>query len=130
MTRILVVEDNMDSRDILTFELEAEGYAVQAVSDGLSAVEAVASFQPDLIIMDISLPTIDGLEATRRIKTQPDFADIPVLALTAHAMTEDEARFRAAGCDHYLAKPTSPEAVLRTVRQLLAQPRPGSASVC
>lgn len=124
MTRILVVEDNADSREILTLELEAEGYEVCAVSDGLSAVEAAASFQPQVIVMDISLPNLDGLEATRRIKAQPALAHIPVIALTAHAMTEDEARFRAAGCDAYLAKPVNPEAVRRVVQQLLAQPTP------
>lgn len=124
MTRVLVVEDNADSREILTFELEAEGYVVCAVGDGLSAVEAAASFRPDVIVMDISLPTVDGLEATRRIKAQPTLADVPVLALTAHAMTEDEARFRAAGCDAYLAKPAAPEAVLHAVRRLLEQTQP------
>ncbi|QUV85331.1 response regulator [Chloracidobacterium aggregatum] len=122
MTRILVVEDNADSREILTLELEAEGYEVCAVGDGLSAVEAAAQFHPDVIVMDISLPNLDGLEATRRIKAQPALARVPVIALTAHAMTEDEARFRAAGCDAYLAKPASPDAVQRVVQQLLAHP--------
>ncbi|OYT73589.1 MAG: response regulator [Chloracidobacterium sp. CP2_5A] len=122
MTKVLIAEDNADSREILSFELEAEGYDVCAVGDGLSAIEAAASFRPDVIVMDISLPTVDGLEATKRIKAQPGFAKVPVLALTAHAMTEDEARFRAAGCDCYLAKPASPEAVLNVVRRLLATP--------
>ncbi|MCS7078897.1 MAG: response regulator [Chloracidobacterium sp.] len=131
MTRVLVVEDNADSREILTFELEAEGFEVYAVGDGLSAVEAAAAFRPDVIVMDISLPTVDGLEATRRIKAQPALATVPVLALTAHAMTGDEARFRAAGCDQYLAKPANPEDVLQVIRQLLEQaqrPAPSSPS--
>ncbi|MGQ9896038.1 MAG: response regulator [Acidobacteriota bacterium] len=122
MTRVLVVEDNADSREILTLELEAEGYEVYAVDDGLSAVEAAARFCPHIIVMDISLPNLDGLEATRRIKAQPALAHVPVIALTAHAMTEDEARFRAAGCDAYLAKPASPEALQRIVYQLLTHP--------
>ncbi len=124
MTKVLIAEDNADSREILSLELEAEGYAVRAVSDGLSAVEAAADFRPDVIVMDISLPTLDGLEATRRIKAQPGFANTPVIALTAHAMTEDEARFRAAGCDYYLAKPASPEAVLKVISRFLPPSAP------
>jgi two-component system cell cycle response regulator DivK len=120
MTRVLVVEDNADSREILTLELEAEGYEVCAVGDGFSALEAAARFLPEVIVMDISLPNLDGLEATRRIKEQPELAHIPVIALTAHALKEDEARFRAAGCDAYLAKPASPETVRQVIQQLLS----------
>jgi two-component system, cell cycle response regulator DivK len=117
--RILVVEDNADNREILTMELEFQGYQVATAEDGEEAVEKALDGAPDLIVMDMSLPTMSGLEATRRIKAHPRTAHIPVVALTAHAMDDDEARFRNAGCDYYIAKPIDPESVALNVNRIL-----------
>src|SRR5690606_23219311 len=87
--------------------LSARGYEVLEADDGLTAVELASRERPDLILMDISLPGIDGVEATRRIKTYPETAGIPIVALTANAMRGDRERFLAAGCDDYLPKPIS-----------------------
>lgn len=117
--RILVVEDNPENREILTLELEFQNFEVQTAENGALAVESALANRPDLIIMDISLPVMDGLEATRRIKAATETAHIPIIALTAHAMEDDEAIFRHAGCDFYLAKPIDPEKVVLAVNRLL-----------
>jgi CheY-like chemotaxis protein len=104
MRRILIVEDVELNRDLLVQLLE-DDYEIWTAGDGASGLEAAARLRPDLILMDLSLPVIDGWEASRRLKADPDLRHIPVIALTAHAMQGDEAKARACGCDDYLAKP-------------------------
>ncbi len=124
--RILVVEDNADNREILIAELEFQDYQVHYAGDGQEAILRAVELLPDLILMDMSLPNIDGLEATRRIKAHPQTAHIPIVALTAHAMRDDEARFRNAGCDDYLAKPIDPEQVTETIERVLRERASGT----
>ena len=104
MAKILIVEDVEFNRDLLVQLLEDEHDIVTA-EDGEQGIEMARSERPDLILMDMSLPVIDGWEATRRIKADADISAIPVLALTAHAMRGDEEKARACGCDDYLTKP-------------------------
>ena len=120
--RILVVEDDADNRRIVAKVLTGEGYDVIEVATGAEAVAAVHQQRPDLIIMDLALPGIDGWEASRRIKAAPDSADIPIIALTAFAMRGDEERARAAGCDAYVPKPCRPQTLREVVRQFLPEP--------
>jgi two-component system cell cycle response regulator DivK len=105
--RILYVEDNFQNKRLVRKILTARGYEVLEADDGLTGVEIATKETPDLILMDISLPGIDGVEATQRIKACQDTARIPVIALTANAMRGDRERFIAAGCDDYLPKPIS-----------------------
>jgi len=120
--RILVVEDDVDNRRIVTKVLTGEGYDVVEAATGAAALAAVQEQRPDLIIMDLALPGIDGWEASRRIKATPDSADIPIIALTAFAMRGDEERARAAGCDAYVPKPCRPQTLREVVRQFLPEP--------
>lgn len=110
MKRILIVEDVDFNRDLLTQLLEEE-FEVIAAADGRAGIAAAERERPDLILMDLSLPVIDGWEATRRLKAHADLKTIPIIALTAHAMRGDEAKAKAAGCDDFLTKPID-EAVL------------------
>jgi two-component system, cell cycle response regulator DivK len=117
---ILIVEDNADNRDIYTTILRHHGYEVHEAETGEEGLVQAARILPALILMDVSMPGMDGLEATRRLKADPVTASIPVIAVTAHAMAEDRARAEAAGCDGYLAKPVEPRRVLEEVARLLA----------
>lgn len=105
--RILYIEDNFQNKRLVRKILTAKGYEVLEADDGLTGVELAGKEMPDLILMDISLPGIDGVEATQRIKAYERTAVIPVIALTANAMRGDRERFIAAGCDDYLPKPIS-----------------------
>jgi two-component system, cell cycle response regulator DivK len=105
MTRILIVEDNEMNRDMLSRRLERKGYSVTMAEDGGAGVERAIAEIPDLILMDMSLPVLDGWEATRRVKANPQTRHIPVIALTAHAMTGDRDKAMEAGCDDYDTKP-------------------------
>ena len=105
MTKILLVEDNEDNRDMLSRRLTRKGYAVVLAVDGAQAVDVSRTEQPDLILMDMSLPVLDGWEATRRIKAAPETDAIPIIALTAHAMAGDREKALASGCDDYDTKP-------------------------
>src|SRR5512142_758987 len=118
--RILVVEDTEDNRTILRDRFESVGYAVIEATTGEDGVAKAQSERPDLILMDIQLPVIDGYEATRRIKAIPELARIPIVAVTSHALSDDEQKARAAGCDDYVAKPFSPRALLAKVRKYAA----------
>ncbi len=104
-TRILLVEDTEANRDMLMRRLERRGYTVLIALDGQQAVDVATSELPDLILMDMGLPILDGWEATRQIKASDQTKHIPVIALTAHAMQGDEERSREAGCDDYTTKP-------------------------
>ena len=105
--KILVVEDNQDSRELVIKVLKSRGYLIMEAADGEAALQKLAEERPDLILMDISLPKIDGYEVTRRLKKQESFKDIPIIALTAHAMKGDREKSLQAGCDGYIPKPIS-----------------------
>ncbi len=105
MARILLVEDNEMNSDMLSRRLQRKDYEVILAVDGEQAINLAMSAKPDLILMDLSLPIIDGWEATRRLKSQAETADIPIIALTAHAMEDDRQRALDAGCDDYDSKP-------------------------
>ena len=117
--RVLVIEDTEDNRQIIRDLLTNAGYEIVEANDGAAGVEMAASAKPDLILMDIQLPVLDGYEATRRIKAVPDLKHTPIIAVTSYALSGDEAKTRAAGCDGYIAKPFSPRQLLAMVRQYL-----------
>ncbi len=116
--RVLLAEDNEMNRDMLSRRLMRRGYTVLIAEDGQKAVEMAASEAPDLILMDMSLPIIDGWEATRRIKAQPETSQIPVIALTAHAMQGDREKALEAGCDDYETKPIELSRLLKKIESL------------
>lgn len=117
--KILVVEDTEDNRQILRDLLGMAGYEMIEAHDGAEGVAMAEQHRPDLILMDIQMPVMDGYEATRRIKAIPALTAIPVVAVTSYALSGDEARTRAAGCDGYIAKPYSPRQMLAKVREIL-----------
>jgi two-component system, cell cycle response regulator DivK len=117
--RILVIEDTEDNRQIVRDLLESAGYELIEALDGLEGVAAAERENPDLILMDIQLPGIDGYEATRRIRAIPALAKVPIIAVTSYALSGDEAKTRAAGCDGYVAKPFSPRQLLAKIREFL-----------
>lgn len=119
MAVVLLVEDNDDNRFIYRAVLEHHGYTVIEALDGQTGIAAARRHLPALILMDISMPVMDGLEATRKLKADPLTAGIPVVALTAHALKEDRARVEQAGCDAYIAKPVAPLHVVEVVRELI-----------
>jgi two-component system cell cycle response regulator DivK len=119
MKRILVIEDQEDNRAILRDLLSAAGYILIEAVNGAEGVAAAEAELPDLILMDIQMPVMDGYEATRLIKANPSCAAIPVIAVTSYALSGDEAKTQAAGCDGYVAKPYSPRQMLATIRSFL-----------
>ena len=118
--RILVVEDQDDLRALLCTLLTGSGYLVAEAADGQSGVEKAKLERPDLILMDIQLPIMDGYEATRLIKTDPSLKSTPVIAVSSFAMKGDEEKARAAGCDQYVTKPYSPIHLLKIIQGFLA----------
>jgi two-component system, cell cycle response regulator DivK len=120
-TRILVIDDHEDNRRILNDLLTNAGYEVLMAANGEDGVALAKTRAPNLILMDIQLPDIDGYEATRRIRGDPTLRNLPVIAVTSYALSGDDAKALAAGCDAYIAKPFSPRALLATVREYLAQ---------
>jgi CheY-like chemotaxis protein len=119
MPTILLVEDNELNRDMLSRRLARKGYEVVIAKDGAQGLIAATDGKPDLILMDMSLPVLDGWEATRRLKAEPGTRSIPVIALTAHAMSSDRAKAVAAGCDDYDTKPVELERLLAKIERLL-----------
>lgn len=119
MTTILIVEDNELNREMLSRSLERKGYALILAVDGAEGIAAARTSTPDLILMDMSLPVVDGWEATRRLKTDEVLKRIPVIALTAHAMANDRDKALAAGCDDYDTKPIELPRLLATIEALL-----------
>jgi two-component system cell cycle response regulator DivK len=117
--RILVVEDQEDNRQILRDLLATTDYEVIEAENGEEALAAVAKHRPDLILMDIQLPILDGYEAARRIKADPALNSIPIIAVTSYALSGDEQKARAAGCDDFVPKPYSPRQLLAKIRQYL-----------
>ena len=116
---ILIVEDNEDNLVIYSTILAYAGYRVLEARDGESGIRMAQTEHPDLILMDVSIPVIDGWEATRLLKADPATANIPIFALTAHALESDRERAKAVGCDGYLPKPAEPRAVLAAVQRQL-----------
>ncbi len=119
MSKILLVEDNEMNRDMLSRRLDRKGFEVVIAVDGQAGVDMATSSNPDLILMDLSLPIIDGWEATRQIKANPDTQSIPIIALTAHAMAGDEQKALEAGCDDYDTKPVNLKRLLEKIGNLL-----------
>jgi len=121
MTKILLVEDNEMNRDMLSRRLQKQGYEVVLAVDGDEGLAKAQSENPALILMDMSLPGIDGWEATRRLKAAPDTRKIPIIALTAHAMTDDRDKALAAGCDDFDTKPVELPRLLSKMQALLGR---------
>ncbi len=119
MPRILLVEDNEMNRDMLSRRLQRKGYEVLTAIDGEQGVAVAQAEQPDLILMDMSLPVLDGWEATRKIRADPAISAVPVIALTAHAMAGDQEKCMAAGCDDYDTKPVDLARLLGKIELLL-----------
>jgi two-component system, cell cycle response regulator DivK len=117
--RILVVEDEEDNRQILRDLLATSGYEMVEAEDGEQALAAVDLYRPDLILMDIQLPIMDGFEATRRIRANPANKSIPIIAVTSYALSGNESMALAAGCDAYVPKPYSPRELLAKIREFL-----------
>jgi len=119
--RILVVEDQEDNRRIIRDLLMSVGYELIEALDGAEGVRLAESERPDLILMDIQLPVLDGHEATRRIKQNPELNHIPVIVVTSYALSGDDQKAMAAGSDGYVAKPFSPRQLLATIRKFLPE---------
>lgn len=119
MIKILLVEDNVDNRDMLLRRLERKGFSVVLAVDGQDGVNKAREETPDIILMDMSLPVIDGWEATKQIKSDAAIANIPVIALTAHAMSGDREKALAAGCNEYDTKPIDLARLLGKIEALL-----------
>lgn len=124
MTTILLIEDNEMNLDMLSRRLRRRGYQVLTAIDGARGLAIARDRQPDLILMDMRLPVIDGWEATRQIKASPDTAAIPVIALTAHAISGDREKALEAGCDEYEAKPIDFPRLLSKIEAVLGEPSP------
>jgi len=119
MKRILVVEDNETNLYLIKFMLEKNGYEVIEAKDGAVGVELAVKEKPDLILMDIQLPGIDGLEATKRIRASEADSEIPIIALTSYAMAGDREKALAAGCTGYIEKPINPETFMAEIEKYL-----------
>jgi two-component system cell cycle response regulator DivK len=119
--RVLVVEDNMDTYELVRFILEKNGFETFLAMNGRDGVNAASKQLPDLIIMDLSMPEMDGWTATRLIKGNPQTAPIPLIALTAHALPSDRQRAMDAGCDEYITKPMDLEEVLEAVHHWISK---------
>jgi two-component system cell cycle response regulator DivK len=122
--RILVIEDQPDNRQILRDLLTSADFEVIEAEDGETGLVAVAAHRPDLILLDIQLPGIDGYEVTRRLKSDALLHEIPIIAVTSYALAGEVEKARTAGCDAYIPKPYSPRQLLAKVREYLSQPAP------
>jgi CheY-like chemotaxis protein len=120
-TRILIVDDNATNLKLVAYLMKANGYTVETALDAESAIEAIRIKRPDVILMDIQLPGIDGLELTRRLKAEPGTRDIVIVAVTAYAMKGDQAKALAAGCDDYITKPIDTRTLPDTIARHLAK---------
>ena len=119
--KILIVEDNPQNMKLVLLTLQSRGYELIEATDGEEALKMADREKPDLILMDIQIPKIDGLEVTRRLKQMPAFSHTPVIALTAHAMKGDEQKIAEAGCDAYITKPFSTRELPKLVAKMLEQ---------
>ena len=125
MTKILLVEDNEDNRDMLSRRLDRKGFTVVLAVDGQEGVDMAKSESPDIILMDMSLPVMDGWEATKVLKDHSTTAEIPVIALTAHAMSSDREKAIEAGCDDYDTKPVDLQRLLDKIESLILKTTAG-----
>jgi len=123
--RVLIAEDNTENLDMLRRRLERRGHVVFAAADGQQAIEQTLALKPEIVLMDVSMPVLSGLEATRAIRMNPEVASTPIVALTAHAMDGDRARCLDAGCDAYATKPVDLPSLIATMERLV----PGAAQV-
>ena len=121
MKKILIIEDNEKNLYMIKFMMEQNGYQVVEAKDGVEGVEMAAIEKPDLILMDIQLPLLDGYEATRQIKANKKISHIPVIAITSYAMVGDREKALEAGCDGYIEKPINPELFLAEIKQYLSK---------
>jgi CheY-like chemotaxis protein len=121
MAKVLLIEDNEMNRDILFRRLSRRGYLVVSAVDGLQGVEMARSEKPDIILMDMSLPIVDGWEATRRVKSDDGMRNVPVIGLTAHAMRGDREKALEAGCDDYDTKPVEFDRLIEKIERLLRE---------
>jgi CheY-like chemotaxis protein len=124
--RILIVDDNATNLKLVAYLMKASGYTVDTALDAESAIVAIRNHHPDVILMDIQLPGIDGLELTRRLKADPATRDIVIVAVTAYAMKGDQTKALAAGCDDYITKPIDTRALPETIARHLARREEGS----
>lgn len=124
--RILIIEDNMDNHELIRFFLERDGYDTFLAMTGPEGLQATIKQLPDLVLVDLALPLMDGWDVTRSIKTEPKTAHIPVVAVTARTMPIDRSRAMMAGCDEYIAKPIDFTALLRVVNRLMERVRRSS----
>jgi len=118
--KILVIEDNEQNLYLVRFILERSGYDVFAAMDGRSGIERAASLRPDLILLDIQLPVLDGYEVARRLRQNPDLADTPIVAVTSYAMTGDREKVMEAGCNGYIEKPIDPDTFVKKIEKHFA----------
>ena len=116
---VLLVDDAEDNREVYAQFLHFAGFRVEFAVDGVEAIEKAASLRPDVIVMDLSLPRMDGWEATRRIKADPETRGIPVIALTGHAVSESKRKAQEVGCSGYLTKPCLPDVLVSEIRRLV-----------
>lgn len=119
MKKVLIVEDNVDNREVIRTVLTHHGYEVIEAVDGVEGIDKAGQEKPDIILMDLSLPKMDGWEATRRLKADDELKNIPVIAITAHAMSGDEEKALKQGCNGYLAKPCTPKSVIDIVKKFI-----------
>ncbi len=119
--RIVVVDDVVDTRDILRTVLEYAGYDVNEASDGKTGLKLISDTLPDLVLLDLSIPEMSGWDVAKRLKLQKATRNIPVIALTAHAMPGDETKALQSGCDAYLSKPIKPMIILKTIEDILSK---------
>ena len=127
MPKVLLVEDNEMNRDMLSRRLIRRGYEVVFAVDGQQGIDMAASESPDIILMDLSLPVVDGWEATRRVKSRESTKDIPIIGLTAHAMSDDRDKAMNAGCDEYDTKPVELDRLIGKMERLLGNHQAGKA---
>jgi two-component system cell cycle response regulator DivK len=125
--RILLIEDNEQNRYLATFLLESHGYQVDCAFDGAAGLEAARAKQPDLILLDIQLPQMDGHEVARRLRAIPDLAATPIIAVTSYAMVGDRERSIASGCDGYIEKPIDTTTFVATIEEIVATARASRA---
>lgn len=119
--KVLIVEDNPQNMKVAAMSLRPDGYEIVAATDGEEAMEVARREKPDLILMDIQLPKLSGLEVTRRLRQMDGFGGVPIIALTAYAMKGDEEKTREAGCDGYLSKPINTRELRRVVGEMLSR---------
>ena len=121
---VLVVEDYQDAREMYSAYLQFSGYRVAEATNGLEAIETAVQLMPDIILMDLALPKVDGWEATKRLKSDPRTKHIPIVALTGHALAGFAEGAREAGCDAFVTKPCLPDALVAEIRRMLGRTRP------